>query len=89
MPGIIGLLTLVVTTIVTALSVAREREAGTIEQLLVTPIRPAELLIGKIVPNVIVAIINIFIHDIVGFVDTLVATATASSFGVFSQSCRR
>ena len=41
-PGIVGLLTLVMTTIVTALSVAREREAGTFDQLLVTPMRPVE-----------------------------------------------
>ena len=46
-PGIVGLLTLVVTTIVTGLSVAREREAGTFDQLLVTPMRPVEILIGK------------------------------------------
>ena len=39
-PGIVGLLTLVVTMLVTALSVAREREQGTFDQLLVTPLRP-------------------------------------------------
>mgnify|MGYP000606215321 CR=1 FL=1 len=50
-PGIIGLLTLVVTTIVTALSVAREREAGTFDQLLVTPLRPFEILVGKAIPS--------------------------------------
>lgn len=43
-PGIVGLLTLVVTMLVTALSVAREREAGTFDQLLVTPLRPFEIL---------------------------------------------
>ena len=50
-PGIIGLLTLVVTTLVTALSVAREREQGTFDQLLVTPIRPVEIIIGKSLPG--------------------------------------
>jgi drug efflux transport system permease protein len=49
-PGIVALLTLVVTTVVTALSVAREREIGTFEQLLVTPFRPFEILVGKSVP---------------------------------------
>ena len=39
-PGIVGMLTLVVTMLVTALSVAREREQGTFDQLLVTPLRP-------------------------------------------------
>jgi ABC-2 type transport system permease protein len=50
----VGLLTLVITTIVTALSVAREREEGTFEQLLVTPLRPVEILIGKSIPGVLI-----------------------------------
>jgi ABC-2 type transport system permease protein len=55
-PGIVGLLTLVVTMLVTALSVAREREAGTFDQLLVTPYRPAEILIGKALPAMIIGV---------------------------------
>jgi ABC-2 type transport system permease protein len=55
-PGIVGLLTLVVTMLVTALSVAREREQGTFDQLLVTPFRPIELLIGKALPGLIIGI---------------------------------
>jgi ABC-2 type transport system permease protein len=58
-PNMIALLIQTSSIAMTAAAVVREREAGTIEQLLVTPIRPAELLIGKIVPNVIVAIINV------------------------------
>jgi ABC-2 type transport system permease protein len=53
-PGIVGLLTLVVTLLVTALSVAREREAGTFDQLLVTPLRPVEILLAKTVPGMII-----------------------------------
>ncbi len=53
-PGIVGLLTLVVTTLVTALSVAREREQGTFDQLLVTPYRPVEILLGKALPGFII-----------------------------------
>lgn len=53
-PGIVALLTLVVTLVVTALSVAREREAGTFDQLLVTPLRPAEILLGKALPGFII-----------------------------------
>jgi drug efflux transport system permease protein len=52
--GIVGLLTLVVTTLVTALSVAREREQGTFDQLLVTPFRPVEILVGKALPGFII-----------------------------------
>jgi len=53
-PGIVGTLTLVVTLLVTALSVAREREQGTFDQLLVTPLRPFEILVGKALPGMII-----------------------------------
>ena len=54
LPGIVGMLTLLVTMLVTALSVAREREQGTFDQLLVTPLRPVEILIGKTLPGFII-----------------------------------
>lgn len=57
-PGIIGLLTLVVTLVVTALSVAREREQGTFDQLLVTPFRPAEILAGKALPAIVIGFLE-------------------------------
>jgi ABC-2 type transport system permease protein len=53
-PGIVGLLTLVVTMMVTALSVAREREQGTFDQLLVTPLRPVEIILGKALPGFLI-----------------------------------
>ncbi|CAL1240430.1 ABC transporter permease [Candidatus Methylocalor cossyra] len=55
-PGIIGLLILVVTMLVTAMSVAREREQGTFDQLLVTPFTPLEILIGKALPGFLVGL---------------------------------
>ncbi|MCP5152818.1 MAG: ABC transporter permease [Ectothiorhodospiraceae bacterium] len=55
-PGIVGLLTLVVTLLVTALSVAREREQGTFDQLLVTPLTPLELLAGKALPGFVIGL---------------------------------
>lgn len=57
-PGIVGLLTLLVTLLITALSVAREREAGTFDQLLVTPLRPYEILLGKALPAVILGLLE-------------------------------
>ncbi|MGA8258735.1 MAG: ABC transporter permease [Arenicellales bacterium] len=57
-PGMVGLLTLVVTMMVTALSVAREREQGTFEQLLVTPLRPAEILLGKALPGFVIGMVE-------------------------------
>jgi ABC-2 type transport system permease protein len=57
-PGIIGMVLFTITSIVTANSIVRERERGTIEQLIVTPIRPWELVIGKMVPYIILAFLN-------------------------------
>lgn len=57
-PGIVGMLTLVVTMLVTALTVAREREQGTFDQLLVTPLRPGEILIGKMLPGFVIGIVQ-------------------------------
>ncbi len=57
-PGLVGMLTLVVTMLVTALTVAREREQGTFDQLLVTPLRPGEILLGKALPGFIIGIVQ-------------------------------
>ncbi|HSG25483.1 MAG TPA: ABC transporter permease [Anaerolineales bacterium] len=57
-PGIVGMVLFTLTSMVTANSIVRERERGTIEQIIVTPIRPWELVVGKIVPYVILAFIN-------------------------------
>jgi ABC-2 type transport system permease protein len=51
----------------TAAAVVRERETGTIEQLLVTPIRPGELLLGKIAPNLVIALVNMLTIVAIGF----------------------
>ncbi len=59
-PGVIGMILFAITSILTATSVVRERERGTIEQLIVTPIRPWELVTGKVLPYVILAFINTF-----------------------------
>jgi len=56
--GIVALLNLVVTLEVTALSVAREREAGTFDQLLVTPMTPFEILVGKSLPGIIIGLLE-------------------------------
>ena len=55
-PGIVALLTQVVTLLVVALSVARERETGTFDQLLVTPLRPIDILLGKGLPGLLIGV---------------------------------
>jgi ABC-2 type transport system permease protein len=58
-PGMMAVILYFLTSLLTALSIVREREAGTVEQLMVTPIRPVELVIGKVLPYVAVAFFNV------------------------------
>jgi ABC-2 type transport system permease protein len=67
-PGIVALLTQVVTMLVTALSVAREREAGTFDQLLVTPMQPIEILLGKCIPGLMIGSVEATFIIVAGIV---------------------
>ncbi len=55
-PSLIGTLTLLQTLLLTAMSVAREREQGTFDQLLVTPLRPVEIMAGKALPAMLIGL---------------------------------
>ncbi|MEW5934514.1 MAG: ABC transporter permease [Bacillota bacterium] len=57
-PGLLGLVVMFMTTLLTSLGIVREREFGTLEQLVVTPIRPLELVLGKLLPYVAVAAVD-------------------------------
>ena len=57
-PGIIALLTQVITLLVVGLSVARERETGTFDQLLVTPLRQFDILLGKSLPSLLIGAVE-------------------------------
>jgi len=58
-PGIIGLILYFLTALFTAMSIVREREQGTIEQLIVTPIKPLELVVAKVFPYVFIAFFDV------------------------------
>ena len=58
-PGIIVLLVTIVTIMLTALAIVKEREAGTLEQLLVTPIKKIDLILGKTIPFGILGILEL------------------------------
>ncbi|MBN1961226.1 MAG: ABC transporter permease [Deltaproteobacteria bacterium] len=60
-PGILTMLLTVATTIVLSMGLAREREMGTLEQVLVTPIRPIYLLLGKLIPFFIIGFIDLLL----------------------------
>ena len=65
-PGVIGQILFMITTVLTASAVVRERERGTIEQLIVPPIRSWELMVGKIAPYVILASVEVLEALIIG-----------------------
>jgi ABC-2 type transport system permease protein len=65
-PALIGMILQLLTSMLTATSIVRERERGTIEQLIVTPIRPLELILGKIIPYVLLAFFDMLEILVVG-----------------------
>ena len=71
-PGVMTILLVITTTLVTAMGLAREREMGTLEQVLVTPIRPLFLLVGKMTPFLVIGCFDVL----------LVLTAGVWIFGV-------
>jgi ABC-2 type transport system permease protein len=60
-PGLIAVILMMLSTLLTALTVVRERERGTIEQLLCSPLRPVELILGKLLPFVVIAFFDVLL----------------------------
>lgn len=60
-PGVVGLILTIVTLAITAVAIVREKESGNIEQVLVTPIKPLEIIAGKVIPYIIIALLDIIL----------------------------
>ncbi len=65
-PGIVAMLLLLVTGMLTAMAIVKEREVGTLEQLIVTPIKSWQLILGKLVPFVLIGIFDVILVLTVG-----------------------
>jgi len=65
-PGVIALLLTIVSLILTSFSIVREWEVGTMEQLIVTPLKPIELIIGKTLPFFLVGLIDLILIFLIG-----------------------
>ena len=65
-PGVIAMVVLLISLMLTALSVVREKEIGTLEQILVTPIRSVELMLGKSIPFVLICLGDVLLVTLVG-----------------------
>lgn len=66
-PGLAGLILIFIGSLVTSLGVVRERQAGTLEQLAVMPLRPGDVFVGKIAPYFIVAAVDMVVVLVVGW----------------------
>ena len=60
-PGVMTMVLIIATTVVTAMGLSREREMGTLEQVLVTPVRPLLLLLGKMTPPLLIGCFDVFL----------------------------
>jgi len=65
-PGVIASVAFLIPIILTALAIVREKEIGTLEQLMVTPIRPWELMVGKTLPFALVGILDVMMIALIG-----------------------
>ncbi|CUS89382.1 ABC transporter permease [Candidatus Kryptobacter tengchongensis] len=99
-PGLIGMILITVTLIMTSMTMVREKEQGTVELLLVTPIKTYELLLGKILPFILIGLFDAIAVILVGkfwfrvplrgdvfllFVSTFVFLLTTLGLGIFSS----
>ncbi len=67
-PGVIAMIVTIVTLVITALSLVREKESGNIEQMLVTPVKPWQIIAGKIIPYIFLALVDIILIIIVSLI---------------------
>lgn len=66
-PGLIGMLLMLSAVIATSLSIVREKERETMEQMMVSPVRPEELILGKTLPYIVICLITMIIILAVGY----------------------
>jgi ABC-2 type transport system permease protein len=67
-PGVIALIVTLMSLLLTSMAIVREREAGTMEQLMVTPLRPVELILGKTIPFALISFVDMLLVTVVGVV---------------------
>lgn len=65
-PGTMALILMLISAMMTSISITREKEFGTMEILLVSPLRPSQIIIGKVLPYLILSIINAFVIFLIG-----------------------
>lgn len=84
-PSLLALIMLIISAMMSAISVAREKEQGTLRLLLVTPMHPLMIIVGKLVPYLVMAVLNSFI--IIGVSNLLFDMPVNGSFGLLALVC--
>lgn len=97
LPGVIVLIVSIMALLLSAMAIVREKEIGTMEQLIVSPLKPIELMVGKVVPFGIISLVQVFLVTLIGnlwfgvpmrgsvmllFVSTLIYLLTALGCGL-------
>ncbi len=65
-PGVMAVLVMLISLMLTGMAIVREKEAGTIEQIMVTPIRPLEFVLGKFAPFIVIGFVDVLLVTLVG-----------------------
>lgn len=67
-PGVIAMVIMLTSLLLTSMAIVREREMGTMEQLMVTPLKPVELILGKTIPFALIALFDVVLITLLGVV---------------------
>jgi ABC-2 type transport system permease protein len=65
-PGVMAVLVMLISLMLTSMAIVREKEVGTIEQIMVTPIRPLEFMLGKFAPFIVIGFVDVALVTLVG-----------------------
>jgi len=67
-PGVIAMILIMISALLTSITISREKETGTMEQILVSPVRPLEIISGKVIPYIVLAFLDAAVILLVGLV---------------------
>lgn len=65
-PGVMALILMLISAMMTSISITREKELGTMEILLVSPLKPVQIIVGKVLPYLLLSIVNAFVIVLIG-----------------------
>ncbi|MDX1638006.1 MAG: ABC transporter permease [Balneolaceae bacterium] len=66
-PGLIAVILMMVSALMTSVSIAREKESGTMEVLLVSPLKPGQIIVGKVIPYLVLSVVNVITVLVVAY----------------------